>query len=314
MKWRDHQRIWADPDLVPKESKWIRYGEEYLDRPRPENAHLFDIPKILVSSKVNRGSQKVLVVQFDTKGLCPDKNVFCIVLFDQVKKYTKDYQPTNTTLEELKNLDFKQQMLWLLGILSSELVNSFSLIKRGSRVITTINLCNLLLPLKVDHRIIEITQQILERDQNHLPIPEPDDLYIKLNKLVEESYGNPEYQKISRTGTPTGLEQWKAEKTKPTLTVLGQVLDVSKDKQKILLNLSGLLDEEEEKWLPLLPELPGWALDGIAFEAELSEDIETFQELIDRPWGLRNFRYRPYSYLSNEELANKLKFNHVEHL
>jgi hypothetical protein len=306
MKWRDIKRIWADPDLVPKESKWIRYGEKYLERSRPENAHLFDLPKILVSSRVNRGSQKVLAVQFDTTGLCPDNNVFCIVPIDQVKKYTKDYQPTNITLEELKNLDYKQQMLWLLGILSSELVNNFSLIKRGNRVITTINFCNLPLPSKVDHRIIEITRQILERDQNRLPIPEPDDLHIRLNELVEESYGNPEYQKISRTGTPTGLEEWKREKNKPTLTVFCEVLEVSQDKQKILLYINGLLDDEREKWIDILPEMPGWALDGTVFDAELSKDVQTFQELAKRPWSLRGFKHTSRPYLTDSELEKEL--------
>jgi hypothetical protein len=53
-------------------------------------------------------------------------------------------------------------------------------------------------------------------------------------------------------------------------------------------------------------ELPGWALDGTVFRAELSEDIETFAELAQRPWALRKFRRTPYPYLTNEELTKKL--------
>jgi len=73
-----------------------------------------------------------------------------------------------------------------------------------------------------------------------------------------------------------------------------------------LLRLSGLLDDNEEAWLPLPQELPGWALNGTVFRAELTEDIETFEELSQRPWALRKFRHTPYPYLSNDELKTKL--------
>ncbi|MEA5509334.1 hypothetical protein VB715_06105 [Crocosphaera sp. UHCC 0190] len=40
--------------------------------------------------------------------------------------------------------------------------------------------------------------------------------------------------------------------------------------------------------MPILPEMPGWALDGTVFKAELSEDVETFAELKKRPWAIRS--------------------------
>ena len=91
-----------------------------------------------------------------------------------------------------------------------------------------------------------------------------------------------------------------------TLTVTGQVLEFSQERGQILLRLSGLLDDNEEEWIPLPQELPDWALDGAVFRAELSEDIETFQELSQRPWALRKFRHTPYPYLTSDDLKAKL--------
>jgi hypothetical protein len=124
--------------------------------------------------------------------------------------------------------------------------------------------------------------------------------------VVEESYGKPLWIDIKRTGVPPELEEWRLERTKPTFTVLGQVLEISKDNTQIRLYLSGLLDDNREEWLPLLPEMPGWALDGTVFEAELSEDVETFQELAQRPWAIRRFRHTPRPYLTDDELREEL--------
>ncbi len=128
----------------------------------------------------------------------------------------------------------------------------------------------------------------------------------ELNILVEESYGNPTWIKPQRTGKSPELEAWKIEQKKNTLKVIGQVLKISQENDRVLLRLSGLLDDNEEEWIALPNELPGWALDGTVFEADLSEDIETFQELAQRPWALRKFRHTPYPYLTNDNLKEKL--------
>jgi len=311
LKWRDKNRIWADPARVPEQERWLRYGSEFLERPRIGNATLFELSKILVGRKVNRGSVQPLATQLDTVGLCPDNDVFCILPIQEAGKSNKGYEQAETS-EGWDNLTYEDQKLWLLGILSSKIGNTLSLIGRGTREIKRDSLCQLQLPMKIDFRIIDLTRQIIQRDQNHSPIPEPDNLREQLDKVVEESYGNPTWIEIKRTGVPPELEEWKSERTKPTLTVLGQVLGISKDNRQILLNLSGLLDDQDEAWLPLLPELPGWALDGTVFEAELSEDVETFEELAQRPWALRRFRHIPYSYLTNAELKEKLRIDSIE--
>lgn len=306
MKWRDKYRLWADAKLVPNEEKWLRYGPEFLDRPHLENSELFDLPKILVGRNVNRASVNPLAAQMDTIGLCPDKNVFCILPVSQVGKHTHRYKPTDEIPEGWVNLNYEEQQLWLLGLLASKLVNTLSLKGRSSREITTHILCQLPLPAKIDRAIIDITRQIIERDQNYLPISEPDELLHKLNEAVEKLYGNPRWLEINRTGAPTGLEEWKSERTKPTFTVRGQVLEVSEDNSQIHLYLSGLLDDNREEWLPILPEMPGWVLDGTVFKAELSQDVETFAELAKRPWAIRQFRHTPRPYLTDDELREEL--------
>jgi hypothetical protein len=128
-----------------------------------------------------------------------------------------------------------------------------------------------------------------------------------LNELVENSYGNPKWTSIKRTGISPELQAWQNEqKNTKTLTVIGQILDIDNEKNRVLLSISGLLDDNDKEWVPLPQELPGWALDGTVFEAELSEDIETFSELAKRPWALRKFKHTLYSYLTNDELKIKL--------
>lgn len=187
------------------------------------------------------------------------------------------------------------------------MANEISLIGRNSRALLKNSLYQLQLPSKIDHQIIESTRKIILLEQeNSFKAISHSELRKSLNQLVEESYGNPQRLTISRTGRPLELKAWQSEQKRKTLTVIGQIFDISQDKEQVLLRLSGLLDDNEEEWLPLPLELPGWALDGTVFSAELSEDIETFQELAQRPWALRKFRHTPYPYLTNKELKAKL--------
>jgi hypothetical protein len=305
MKWRDTNRLWSDPERVREEERWIRYSKEFLHTAVLNNSHLFDLPKVLVGRKVNRGSLYPLAAQLDTTGLCPDNNIFCVLPAQQAGK-SPQLPDNQKFVQEWNQLTYKDQRLWLLGILSSQIANSLSLIGRKTHEITSDELCKLILPQKIDPRIIKITSQIIERDQQRLEIPDPDELRIQLNEIVEESYGNPHWIEIKRTGEPPELELWKSEQTKPTFTVRGQVLEVSQDNSQIHLYLNGLLDDNREEWVPILPEMPGWALDGTVFKAELSQDVETFEELTQRPWAIRQFRHTPRPYLTDDELRKEL--------
>lgn len=305
LTWHDKNRLWADPESVDKDQRYLRYGRQYLDGPRIENENLLDLPKVLVGSDVNRGTSNPLAAHLDTTGLCPNNHIFCIFPIKEADKHDRKYDVCQKW-EEWEVLNYKEQKLWLLGILSSKIAGELSLKGRSSRGITRDLLYQLPLPFSIDYRIIEITRQIVERDQQRLEIPEPDNLRIQLNEIVEESYGNPHWIEIKRTGEPPELELWKSEQTKPTFTVRGQVLEVSQDNSQIHLYLSGLLDDNREDWLPILPEMPGWALDGTVFKAELSQDVETFEELAQRPWAIRQFRHTPRPYLTDDELREEL--------
>ena len=306
MQWRNKDCLWVDPNRINDNERWIRYGKIFLHTERLNDSELFDLSKLLIGRKVNRGSINPLAAQLDTIGLCPNDSIFCVLPVSQTGKYTYRYEPTNELPDKWNDISCEDQRLWLLGLLASELCNVLSLYGRNTRQLNALDFCNLPLPAKVDHRIIKITRQIVERDQQNLPIPKPDELRIQLDKIVEENYGNPNWIEISRTGTPTGLEEWKQERTKSTYIVRGQVLKVSEDNSHIFVYLNGLLDDDEKQWLPILPEMPGWALDGTVFKAELSEDVETFAELNKRPWAIRRFRHTSRPYFTNKELKQEL--------
>ncbi|WP_103670004.1 N-6 DNA methylase [Pseudanabaena sp. BC1403] len=305
--WGKEGSLWADPERVDTRMQWIVYDSIALERPRFKVAHLFDKPKILVGSiaSISSKNNKPLPVQLDTTGFCPNDSIWLILPIQEAQMTNKGYKPDQQP-KNWEKLSFKEQRLWLLGILSSDLAVELSMFGRGTINLTEDILLHFQLPLSVDQEIIDVTAQMVKRDQNREPIPNPDPLREQLNRLVEKSYGNPTWIKRQRTGKSPELKAWQEEQKRKTLTVIGQVLEISQDNDQILLRLSGLLDDNEEAWLPLPQELPGWALDGTVFRAELAEDIETFEELAQRPWALRKFRHTPYPYLSNDELKTKL--------
>jgi hypothetical protein len=213
-----------------------------------------------------------------------------------------------------QDLSFEEQKLWLLGILSSNLAVELSMPGRGNITLNLSILLNFPLPLFVDQKIIDITDQMVKRDQNRETIPEDDPLRQELNHLVEKSYGNPNYIKRQRTGKSPELKAWQNEQEKPTKTAIAQVLEISEDQSQVRMSISRLMndDETEGEWITLPQELPGWALDGTPFKVQLSKDIKTFEQLRERPWALRKFVHEPRAYLTNEELAEFLRIPELE--
>jgi hypothetical protein len=102
---------------------------------------------------VNRGSLYTLAAQLDTIGLSPDNNIFCVLLAQEAGKPTEAFGNIEF-LEEWETLSYEEQRLWLLGILRSSIVNALSLIGGKTREIISNELCKLLLPRKIDRRII----------------------------------------------------------------------------------------------------------------------------------------------------------------
>lgn len=310
MGWRKEGYLWANPNHVDPKMRWIEYNSIALERPRSKVAKLFEKSKILVGYISNRASNNPLTVQFDTTGFYPNNNVWCILPLEEAEAEVKGVNNKKIGGEKpygWENLIFEKQKLWLIGILSSRIARNLSMSGRGTVALTSKNLSNFPLPSRIDERILDTTSQIIKHNQNKNPnFNEVKSLFQRLDYLVESSYGNPDFIEIQRTGISSNLTEWRSENKKQTLSVIGQVLDFSQENKQVLLRLSGLLDDNEEEWILLPQELPGWALDGVVFEAQLSEDIETFQELAQRPWALRNFRHTPYPYLTNDDLKEKL--------
>lgn len=297
LAYKGRGRLWADPDAITR-NRYIRYGKEYLEGARLHNKELFDHAKVLVGRSVNINSEEPLVARLDTTGFCPANDVFCICTIESTGKKT---QPSETPVgwNDLNDYD---RLVWLTGLLNSEMAFDLSVQGRDPRHLSLNLLKGFPLPASVDTRIIQVAGAMVERDKKRQPIPYPDSLRKELNDLVEESYGRPYRLKLIRTGVVPDLALWEHERTHPSQTVIGQVLDCSSTDGKILLHLNGLLDEDQEAWLPHLPQLPGWALDGTAFEAHLSKDIRTFADLKSRPWALRQVKHTPHPYKSLEEL------------
>jgi type I restriction-modification system DNA methylase subunit len=326
--WKTPESIWINQKRIPPEEKFIKYVTEFFHQNNMGDEEVYDSQKVLVNRSINQDSKNLLSPCIDTVGFCPSVHIFCLIPWDSIS-LRKD-TPSNVEVPEgWFDLSEYQKLLWLTGLLSSDLVNQLSLTNRSPRHITSDNLKELSLPSKIDKRIIELTDSIVQIEMkpdflvdsigtikqkqkkksvqiNPLYRDELETIKNQLNQAVEASYGNPFYTATVRTGLPPELKEWQEELKEPTITVAGQVLELDADSNKVLLYLNGLLDDIYEDWIPLPQELPGWALDSTVFEAELSKSVETFEDLKKRPWALRKFKHTPLPYISLEELEAHL--------
>jgi hypothetical protein len=314
MNWLEKGSIWADPQSVNAKEKWVIYDPEFLERPRPEVQELFEKPKILVGLIANVASQRPIVAALDTHGFCPNNNVWCLLPTQEAQRRNKEFSAISSLPKGWKNLTFEEQELWLIGILNSSILAALSMPGRANVHLTRNILLNLPLPLVVDRRIIDMTRKIMLVHEGFESESLIRDLYIELNRFVNQSYGNPIWKPRQRTGKTPELESYKLEQAKVTKMAIGQILEISEDKSQILMYLSRLMsdDEAEGEWMPIPQELPGWALDGTPFEVEISHDVKTFEQLRDQPWALRRFRHTPRPYLTDAELDTFLSIPELE--
>ena len=98
------------------------------------------------------------------------------------------------------------------------------------------------------------------------------------------------------------------ERSKPTWTVSGQVLEFSPDKKQVNIRLTGLSGDRNKSWIPTPPDLPSWIREGDVFRAQLSRDVETFEQLADRPWALRGFPESAPLPITDKELEDLYKW------
>jgi hypothetical protein len=313
MSWGDSISLWANSAKVDRQQQWVIYDDISLESPRYSVAHLFDKNKILVGRIANTASTRPITAHLDTEGFYPNNSVWCLLPIEDAQKTNPKYD-SNKQPENWGDFSVQEKRLWLLGILASNLAAELSMPGRDKINLTKPILLQLPLPAFVDKRLIEKTARIIYLEQNQGSLQELELLHQELNILVEESYGNPTWIKPQRTGISAELKAWKAEQNVQTKTTIGQVLEISEDSNQIYIYISRLMDNDETDgvWIPLPQELPGWALDGTPFEAELSHDVKTFEQLIQRPWALRRFRHTPRPHLSDDELNNFLGVSDLE--
>ena len=300
--WRTPGSLWANSNNIPAEEKYIRYSQKYLKYPSYENEWVFKSKKLIIGRVTNRNARYPLAACLDTEGFYPNNNVFCIV------PRGGDNAPLiqSNISSEWSSLTSEEQLLWLLGIMASNVAADISLSERDARHISSHSLRRFPLPRKVDARIIEVVRQILEIEKVKGDQQKVQELRTSLDLLAEEAYGNPYRLPLVRTGQLPELSMWLKERGLPSVTTTGQVRQLDLDKNQVQLYLDGLLDDITEEWIPLPPETPGWALDGTAFKAELSSRIRLFTELVNNPQALRGFRHSPRPYLTVEELQDKM--------
>lgn len=295
-EWKGKRRLWADPARADKNQRFIRYGREYLLRPRLAQAHLFPQPKVIVGRVANRDSTDPLSAHLDTSGLWPDNNVFCICPIEAAGKKV----PSTLVPLGWQKLTHEDKLLWLLAILASGIGRELSTRRRESRHLTEAEFKKFELPLELNPAMIAVMKAIIARDREGRVIPDPDPLREELDQLVESAYGFPDAGSMV---TASMLESWRKERQKPTLKVTGQVRDFRSG--QVLVALDGIQDDKTEAWIELPPEMPAWALGAQIFTADLSDDIESFADLSARPWALRGFKHTPRPYLTIEELKDR---------
>jgi hypothetical protein len=314
-------RVWANPEHAEADRRWIRYvregvgdddktsQREFLKEPEWRHRALFDLPKLMIGNSTNRNAKFPLPVSIDTEGLCPNKDIYCISTTRASIKAGLPAPPKSPNLSFWGALSDEDQLLWLVGILSSNLANELSLVNRSVRHWTLEALRHFPLPTDFDPEVIEIARSMVERDRCCEPIPSPDPLRQELNSRIEAVYGYPRRLNFSRTQETAALNAWSAERDKPSRLITGQVLEVidTDADSRVRVYLDGLIDEESEAEIPLPQEMPGWALNGCMFSAELSTDVRTFGHLQERPWAMRRFRHSPRPYLTADELVFHFK-------
>lgn len=300
-RWRKPHSMLANSRYVKPEERYIRYGRPWL-RYEPENEAVLDARKVLATRSVNRSSNEPFAAYFDTQGFAPTSDMFCIVPRSVIAAINERFDAASW-----EALTEDERMLWLLGILNADLATDLIMSQRDSRHVLKENLLNFPLPTNIDREIITIVDEIIQREQRDAPSEEIAPLRERLNNVVAASYGNPTIPlTLVRTGELPDMRKWQQERREKPLYVTGQVLDIDAENHQILLSLAGLIDDDSEAWVPLPPELPGWALEGTVFSADISETVETFAMLRERPWALRNIRHTPRPYMSLSELQEEL--------
>jgi N-6 DNA Methylase len=287
-------RLWANPERRPRKARWLNHWRFIAKR----NAAALSEPKIIVSRATNRGARRPYRICYDDRGHWPSMNHHCI-------------SPRATAAPGIpagyEQLTSQERLFWLAGVLSSSFAVQLILGRRGARHTDKNAWLDLPLPSEIDPDVIQLVRTIIAEEQGPngralLPLRQ-----VELDTLVWRAYGAPRVSEIRRTGPDHWNDQLAKAWQEPGKALVAQAVDVDQQggEDRILLHLSGM-EPEQEAWVPLPLEMPGWALDGTSFVATVPERVRSIRDLEDRA-ALRDFKHPPRDYESLDELEERLR-------
>lgn len=311
--WRANNSLWANPDRVPDDERWRLWRD--LKRKVERHKDLIARSKVMLHNSTNRNADEPHRPCFDDFGFWPDHNVHCVsVRAPDHQRRSGMKRAVNSaprpTPSDWWTMGDRERLLWLTGLLGSDLGTDLWMAGRSTQHASKDTLHGMRLPASVDQKIVALVEQIIRDEKGPERTPaERQKTRAELNAAVAASYGSPMWVRIPRVGPVPEMAISREERTEPTFTVVGQVLEVdpTPGRNWVRVHMLGTLDESPETWIPLPQEMPGWALDGTPFEADLNISVETFKTLAERPWSLRNFRHAPRPYRTLNDLKTRIE-------
>ena len=288
-----NDRLWANPELRPQRERWLNRWRFVAKM----NAASLLGPKIIVSRATNRGAQRPYRICYDDRGHWPNMNHHCIVPRASL---------TPGTPQAYERLTSQERLFWLAGVLSSSFAIQLVLGRRGARHAGKNTWLDLPLPIEVDPDIIQLVRTVVEEEQGPNGRALLPQRQVELDALVWRAYGAPKFSEIPRTGVDHWNDQLAKALQEPATALVAQVVDVGEQggEDRILLHLSGM-EPEQEAWVPLPLEMPGWALDGTSFIATVPQRVRSIHDLKDRA-AMYDFKHPPRDYESLAELEERL--------
>jgi hypothetical protein len=287
-------RLWANPERRPETARWVSRWKRIVT----SNAAFLAGPKLIVSRATNRGARRPYRICYDDQGHWPSMNHHCIV---------PRVSMAACVPSAYERLTVQERLFWLAGIFSSSFAIQLVLGRRSARHAGKDTWLGLPLPLEVDLDVIRLVRAIIEEEQAPngralLPLRRRE-----LDDLIWRAYGAPAISEIPRIRADHWNDQLEKASQEPSTSLVGQVMEVGQQggEDRILLHISGM-EPEQEAWLPLPLEMPGWALDGTSFVATVPERVRSIRDLEDRA-ALRDFKHPPRDYESLDELEERLR-------
>jgi type I restriction-modification system DNA methylase subunit len=286
--------------------KYVDYSKKLLG-PRMDREEQFLSPKVIFNATRSPGNPWRIYAAIDESGFFPGKNLSCAV-------------PEDATLEEIA------------AVLNSQVINAWVYSMIRTRNIDLSMLRELPFPRFKKHQRDEISSLVREisgikKRQEDTLLEDPNlmsslrEKILRVDSLISIAYGltNKERKKIEGLfyGFSRPGNEWKnyqqgrhktddsREKFSKCWTVIGSVIDVDVDRERLKVWFRGLKEGSKTLWIPIGPQMPGWALrEGVDFRADIPWESRETSNLAKV--SLTNFQPLEVGYLSDKELLEEV--------